>query len=188
MIETKEILKYLRTYSGVEDENLLALIEDVTAKAYAQIQPQTIYKVFACQVYEDAVEIEGITFHSKHLADNLRGCREAVVFAATLGTQADRLLRTAKVEGSARLMVCQAVLAAMIEEVCDTLEKQIKAAHHCTLRQRYSPGYYDLALESQKDFFKLIDITKRIGVTLNDAMLMIPSKSVTAFIGMEHED
>ena len=79
----------------------------------------------------------------------------------------------------------QAVLAAMVEEVCDTLEVQIQAAHHCTLRRRYSPGYYDLKLESQKDFFKLIDITKRIGVTLSDSLLMIPSKSVTAFIGVE---
>ena len=62
----------------------------------------------------------------------------------------------------------------MVEEVCDELEEQIQQAHHCRLRRRYSPGYFDLALESQKDFFDLMQITKRIGVTLSENMLMNP--------------
>lgn len=188
MIETKEVLRYLRTYSGVEDDSLRALIESCTAKAYETIQPKTIYEIFPCRVSDTAVEIEGVSFQSTRLAQNLSGCENVVAFAATLGTEADKLLRMAKALGTAETLVFQAVLAAMIEEVCDTLEQQIKQAHHCQLRQRYSPGYFDLKLESQKDFFALMDITKRIGVTLCDTMLMIPSKSVTAFIGVEYED
>ena len=188
MIETKEVLRYLRTYSGVQDEELLQRIERCTAAAYQTIHPKTIYEIFECTPDDDGAFIGGIRFESKRLAANLAGCRQVIAFAATLGTQADTLLRTAKAEGAAQLMICQAVLAAMVEEVCDNLEAQIKQTHHMHLRQRYSPGYFDLALESQKDFFNLMDITKRIGVTLSDTMLMIPSKSVTAFIGVDYED
>ena len=188
MIEKAEVLRYLRTNSAVEDANLLALIDSCTEIAYAAVQPKTIYRIFPCEMTESEVVIGGIPFHSRRLAQNLAGCKEVVAFAATLGTQGDALLRAAKAESTAKLMVFQAVLAAMVEEVCDNLEKEICTAHRCRLRRRYSPGYYDLALESQKDFFRLMDITKRIGVTLSDNMLMIPSKSVTAFIGVENED
>lgn len=188
MIETKEVLKYLRTASGVEDAALLSLIEQCKQTAYEAVKPRTIYEIFPCTVGETYTEIAGIRFESTRLADNLRGCKRVAVFAATLGTGADRLLRSAGATSTAEVMVYQAVFAAMVEEVCDNLEENIKAAHHCELRQRYSPGYFDLKLETQKDFFKLIDITKRIGVTLSENMLMIPSKSVTAFIGVENED
>ena len=188
MIETKEVLKYLRTASGVEDAALFALIEQCKQTAYATVEPRTIYEIFPCTVGETFTKIAGIRIESRRLADNLRGCKKAVVFAATLGTEADRILRSAGAESTAAVMVYQAIFAAMVEEVCDDLEQSIKTALHCNLRKRYSPGYYDLKLETQKDFFKLIDITKRIGVTLSENMLMIPSKSVTAFIGVENED
>ena len=49
---------------------------------------------------------------------------------------------------------------------------------------RYSPGYGDLSLESQKQVFALLNPPKYIGVTLNDSLLMSPSKSVTGIIGI----
>ena len=186
MISRKDVLKYLRTSSTVEDERLFELIQKYTLRAY-EIKPKTIFEIFPIEIIGNTLKISGIDFTGSRLAQNLDGCKKAVVFAATLGTQADTLLRKAQSEGTADVMVCQAVLAARIEEVCDNLEKEIKASQGVELRRRYSPGYYDLKLESQKDFFKLIDITKRIGVTLSDNMLMIPSKSVTAFIGIENE-
>lgn len=188
MIERKEVLKYLRTWSAVEDERLLALIDACTQEAYQTVKPKTMYRIVPCKVGANGVTVEGIPFESKRLAAHLKGCRYVAIFAATLGTESDRLLRAAKSEGTAQLMIYQAVLAAITEEVCDNAQSQIAAAEHCRLRSRYSPGYYDLKLETQKQFFELMDITKRIGVTLSESMLMIPSKSVTAFIGVENED
>ena len=188
MIDKKEVLRYLRTYSGVEDPALHALIDNCISKAYACVKPKTIYQIFECFADEDGGTVEGLRFESRRLAQTLSGCRRLVAIAATLGTEADRLLRTAKAESAAELMIYQAVLAAMTEEVCDELEKTIVAETGFRLRKRYSPGYFDLALTSQKDFFELMDITKRIGITLTDTMLMVPSKSVTALIGIEDEN
>ena len=44
--------------------------------------------------------------------------------------------------------------------------------------------YGDLPLEAQRDVFALLNPEKRIGVTLNDGLLMSPSKSVTAIAGI----
>ena len=56
------------------------------------------------------------------------------------------------------------------------------------LLSRYSPGYGDLALESQREFFRVLNVTKTIGVSLTEGCLMVPTKSVTAFIGMSKTD
>ena len=97
-----------------------------------------------------------------------------------------RLLRTYTSNDITRTMVLQACLASKIEEVCDGIEDELKA-HGMTLRMRYSPGYFDLDIKENKKFFELMDITKRIGLTLTDTYQMVPSKSVTAFIGIEND-
>ena len=50
-------------------------------------------------------------------------------------------------------------------------------------RPRFSPGYGDVDLAVQKDFFRLLPCT-RIGLTLMDTLIMSPEKSVTAFVGI----
>ncbi|MBR7060593.1 MAG: hypothetical protein IKI34_02545 [Eubacterium sp.] len=76
--------------------------------------------------------------------------------------------------------------AQKIEEVCDNLENEIIAQFGVSLRQRYSPGYFDLDISEQKKVFALLELTKRIGLTLTDSCEMLPAKSVTAFIGIEN--
>lgn len=52
------------------------------------------------------------------------------------------------------------------------------------LKIRFSPGYGDFSLEHQKDFFRLLQLEKNLGMSLNSALLMSPSKSITAVIGV----
>lgn len=183
-MERKEILRYLNTRSTVTDERLFEIIDNCSARAYETVSPKTLRRIYECEVRKDGVSVGGFFFKSERLAQNMNGCRRVVLFAATLGTQADRLLREAASQSAAETAVCQAVLAAMIEEVCDNLEAEIKSEYGFSLRRRYSPGYFDLDISNQTKIFKLLDITKRIGVTLSDTMQMLPTKSVTAFIGI----
>ena len=80
----------------------------------------------------------------------------------------------------------QACLASKIEEVCDHLE-EILTADGMKLRQRYSPGYFDLDIEENRKIFEMLELTKRIGLTLTDTCQMVPTKSVTAIIGIEND-
>lgn len=185
-MDTKEILRYLRTNSRVDDERLLGLIDDCCREVNSCVRPKTIHRIFDCEVTENSVIIGDFIFSSKRLAQNMAGCKKVCLFGATLGTECDRLLRTYTSSDIARTTVLQACLASKIEEICDSLEDELRAQGY-SLRQRYSPGYFDLDITENKKLFELMDITKRIGLTITDTCQMVPSKSVTAFIGIEND-
>ena len=183
----QEILRYLRTNSKVQDEALLKLIDDAMEEVNRTVKPKSIYRIFDCRVTEEALIIENFEFKSRRLAENLKGCTRVALLGATLGTEGDRLLRTYSSEG-ARLVIMQAVLASKIEEICDAVQENIETENKIKTRQRYSPGYFDLDISEQKKIFALLDITNRCGITLTDTCQMIPTKSVTAFTGIDYED
>ena len=82
--------------------------------------------------------------------------------------------------------ILQATGAMFIEEVVDVTNSEIKkiaAEQGLKTKPRYSPGYGDVPLQVQKDFFRLLPCT-RIGLTLMDTLIMAPEKSVTAFVGI----
>lgn len=181
-----EILRYLRTSSKTDDERLLSLIEKCCDEVNACVEPKTLHRIFDCAVTDDSLIIGETVFRSRRLADTIKGCKRVCIFGATLGTECDRLIRTYSATDIAKSMVLQACLASKIEEVCDSLEDTLKA-EGMHLRQRYSPGYFDLDITENKKVFELLDLTKRIGLTLTDTCQMVPTKSVTAIIGIEND-
>ena len=118
-----------------------------------------------------------------------RGEREIRRFAADLRALADAYAAHSGRTFS-RALALQACAAAMVEEVCDEVNDEIRHralsdGFHC--HPRFSPGYGDLHLEYQKVIFSLINLPKTIGLTLNSSLLMTPFKSVTALIGLAPE-
>jgi hypothetical protein len=180
-----EILRYMRTNSKTQDEKILALVDEAMALIESNAQPKTLYRIFDCTVTEDELKIGDFSFKSQRLAENLKGCKRVVIFGATLGVQCDRLIKINTASNIALAMALQASSASKIEEVCDSLEQSIIDQHGVTLRQRYSPGYFDLDITEQKKIFTLLELTKRIGLSLTDTCEMVPTKSVTAFIGID---
>lgn len=186
LMNKAEILRYLRTSSKTDDERLLSLIDDCCAEVNECVKPKTLHRIFDCEVTDDSLIIGDIVFSSKRLAGTIKGCKRVCIFGATLGTECDRLLRTYGATDVTRAMVLQACLASKIEEVCDSLEDNLKA-EGMALRQRYSPGYFDLDINENKKIFEMLELTKRIGLTLTETCQMVPTKSVTAIIGIEND-
>ncbi|MDD6276727.1 MAG: vitamin B12 dependent-methionine synthase activation domain-containing protein [Clostridia bacterium] len=184
-MDKAEILRYLRTSSKIEDENVLRLVESCMDEINSTVRPKSIYRIFDCKVTESEVILDSAVFKSKRLAETVKGCNRVCIMGATLGIQGDRLLNLYAETEIARAAVMQSALASKIEEVCDSVEDDLRS-QGLVLRQRYSPGYFDLDISQQRDIFSLIDITKRIGVTLTDTFQMIPTKSVTAIIGIDN--
>ena len=180
-----EVLRYLRTNSRTQDEGILSLVDRAMEQVERTATPRTLYRIYDCCVTDDGVRIGDRFFRSKRLADNMAGCSRVVVFGATLGTGIDRIIKANSATDMAMAMALQAAAASKIEEICDDLEQQIITKHGVTLRQRYSPGYFDLDISQQRDLFSLLELTKRIGLTLTDTCEMVPTKSVTAFIGID---
>lgn len=180
----KEVLRYLG-YRGVSaDEQTAFIIDEVYQGLLKAIQPKYIYKEYDFYRSDDSIIIENIEFKSKKLLFHLKDSSTVVLFGATVGTGADMLARRYSVSDTARAAVTHAVAASLIENLCDQACEEIKMSLGGIHRPRFSPGYGDLELSTQKDFFKLLDISRRLGVTLSDGCIMTPTKSVTAFIGI----
>ena len=128
---------------------------------------------------------------SRSLAKNLQGCSEVILFAATIGEGADLLARKYGRINVAKAVVMQAAAAAMIEAFCDEENEKLRAEaaeKGLYLRPRFSPGYGDFSLNHQRDFARVLEMQKTVGITLTESLLMLPSKSVTAVIGVSKQD
>ncbi|MDR1766330.1 MAG: hypothetical protein LBR77_09710 [Lachnospiraceae bacterium] len=124
---------------------------------------------------------------SPKLAAHLAGCHSVVLFAVTLGLGVDHLIRRYSKVQMSKAAVMQAASAALVEEVCDQVNALVadeEAAKGNVTVSRYSPGYGDFTLENQVRLTAILDTGRRIGVKLNESLLMSPSKSVTAVIGV----
>ena len=140
---------------------------------------------FSAKKTENGLDLGFARTNSRDLAKNLDGCEHAVVFCATVGHGIDRLIRKYSVVSPAKAVVLQGLGAERIEALCDLFCAELEA-NGSTTRPRFSPGYGDLSLELQRDIFRLLDCQRQIGVTLGDSLLMSPSKSVTAIIGVTY--
>ena len=110
---------------------------------------------------------------------------DRVLFGATLGSDVDVLIRKESRRHVAKAAILQAAAAALIEEYCDECQRMINLKLNeegkGTLK-RFSPGYGDFGLENQREIFSKLQLPKKIGLTLTDSLLMVPTKSVTAIM------
>ena len=184
-INRREILRYM----GCKDssDELEALINRAISLSEGKLSYKVCYSEFPLEITDSKCSLGFARADSRDLAKCLTGCEKALVFAATVGLELDRLiLRYGRIEPSLALCL-QALGAERIEALCDAFCDEMKArfaAEGKKMRPRFSAGYGDLPLSLQKDIFASLECEKRIGLTLNDSLLMSPTKSVTAIIGI----
>ena len=179
----KEILRYAQC-SGAGEEILLAL-NACKSEALGAIDYKVCYCELSVSTNEDLCDFGIFSVRSKNLSKNLCGCSRAIVFAASIGIELDRLIAKYSRLAPSRALLFQAIGTERVEALCDTFCKDIAKEYGVSVKPRFSPGYGDLPLDTQKSIFALLDAQRKIGVTLNDSLLMSPSKSVTAFIGIK---
>ncbi len=115
----------------------------------------------------------------------LRECDQVVLLAATLGMEAENLIRRTAGRSMSEAVILDAAGSAAIESVCDNFCADLaETLAPRFVTDRFSPGYGDMPLADQHALFRVLDVTRRIGVCLSASGLMIPQKSVTALIGV----
>ena len=123
---------------------------------------------------------------SRDLDHHLRHCREGILYAVTLGPEADRLLRRWSAQSMAKAAVGQAVCAAWLDalcaDYCESLQQGLAQGEYLT--PPYSPGYGDWDLGAQPLVLDLLQAPKRLGLTLTAGGMLVPEKSVTALVGI----
>nr|WP_314460253.1 vitamin B12 dependent-methionine synthase activation domain-containing protein [uncultured Clostridium sp.] len=187
-ISRKEILRYLGYGNKEGDEQVSALIEEALEELLTAASPKSIYRSYPLTLLpENEIDFTVFRTKSRNLSKNLADCEEVILFAATLGTGVDVLLHKYTRLQMSKAVIMQAAAAAVIEEYCDGENRKLKQEYEAKglyLRPRFSPGYGDFSLECQKEITTVLETPKRIGIMLTESLLMTPSKSVTAVMGV----
>ena len=181
----REILRYAMC-GGCTEEKMLAFMEECIAEC--QKLASFSYRVSYCvlpvrALNEDSgeIDLDLMKITSRSLAGNLSGCEEVVVLAATVGPGIDRLIRKYTKLDPVKALFMQAIGAERVETLCnlfcDSYPKK--------LRPRFSPGFGDLPLTIQPEVLSITNARKNLSITLDEGFLMSPSKSVTAFVGVD---
>jgi hypothetical protein len=175
--DLREIARYLGYGSALPDSAVMERIH----LCLSQLQEVSSPRYVSRKMEKSALE-----FHSAELERHLAGCGEVFLFAATLGAQADTLLRRYAATDMSLAVVGQACAASLLENYCDEcmekLSDSLPGGQY--LRPRYSPGYGDFSLSFQRSMLDLLDAGRRIGLSLTGGNMLLPVKSVTAVIGI----
>ena len=181
----REILRYAGAKEP--DEALNALLDDCLKEAENVFSYSVCYGEFPVSICDGVVSLGFAETASHDLAKNLADCGSVFAFAATVGIGLDRLVARYSTLSPARALLLDAIGSERIETLCDTFNQFIRAekkAEGLFTKPRFSPGYGDLPLTFQKNIFSVLDCPRKIGLSLNNSLLMSPSKSVTALIGV----
>ena len=169
-IDVNEVWRYCGCREIPSEGELVNLMDEVLSE-YGNIARGKVCFVRAPHLPFDS--------DSKGLAKVIAGSDEVIVFAATVGLEFDRIIGRFKRTSPSKALILQALGAERVEALCDLFCSGFEGR-----TARYSPGYGDMPLESQKDVFALLQCESKIGISLNSSLLMTPSKSVTAIFGL----
>ena len=180
--DKKEAFRYMGCKGDSHNKELEEIYLDCLEEFRKIASYKAVYRETPITVYDGAVDFGFCRIENENLCKNLRGCKRAVVFAATAGLGADRLIMKYSKISPAEAMVCDCIASSAIEVWCDEVNE--KCAGERKTKPRFSPGYGGVSLECQKDILAFLDAERKLGITLNDSLMMTPVKSVTAFVGI----
>lgn len=186
-IDAAEVRRYagLNKAKNFDEKN----ISEACEEALIFLQTRGIWKIYDydCEnkfvLSEPKFEIVGDS-----IAKHLNGCEKVICMAVTVGEKIEQEV-TKKFQSGEYVssILLDAAATAAVEQAADSLEKTIAlktSKDGYKMRWRYSPGYGDWDLSQQKNFFEIIG-AEEIRMSLSEAMMLIPRKSVTAIIGLE---
>ena len=108
---------------------------------------------------------------------------DVVFLCGTIGAEFDAWQRRLSVTSAADALLSQQIGLDAVEKVMDDLEKRLRSEVEVEgkkLKPRRSPGYGDLPLALSRTILDELDAPRKIGVSVTDSHLLVPSKSVTA--------
>lgn len=185
-LDTGEVLRYLGVKEDPEGAMARA-VQDEAAGLLRAVRPRYVYRLFPLERGRSGVILQGsgVTLPGRLAGRMLARCSQAALLACTLGAGFEARLRAVQARDMARAVILDACGSALVEAGCDRLEREI--AGRCPgryLTDRFSPGYGDLPLQTQDAICTALDAGRRLGVQVTGSLLMNPSKSVTAVIGL----
>ena len=185
-IREEEALRYLGA-KGRADDATVALLKSAAARLEGCADPRHTALRVPLKAEGSLVSFGPFTADCPALATHIAHCKEASLFAATLGAEVDRAMARFMKLDVALAFAMQAAAASALECYCDDVCASLSAQcerEGLYLRPRFSPGYSGFSIEHQTDLLRALDAGRRIGLSETDTHMLTPLKSVTAVVGV----
>lgn len=184
-----EILRYLGYHGQEYSVAMDALLHTCMEQMLRISVPKYLYRKFTLTDTPEGIRLDGtgVLLTGNDIRAHLGNAQEVYLLCATIGLAADREIRTKMISAPDEGVILDSCATAAIEQVADLAEQEVaalcrKAGKNTTWR--FSAGYGDLPLQIQGDIITAMDTYRKIGLAVTESMLMTPSKSVTAIIGV----
>ncbi|NMB44291.1 MAG: methionine synthase [Clostridiales bacterium] len=188
-INKDEVLRYLQYKSKDVDQGTQRLLEESISEIKELSELRYVYRIFNLDKDGTSINLENeILIESKDLTKLLKDSDKVAVLASTLGLAVENRIRYYSKSNLSKAVIFDSCATACIEALCDYVEEEIKGIakeDNCGITFRYSPGYGDVPISHQKDILRSLDAARLIGLTASDTSILLPRKSVTAFIGFD---
>ena len=164
-IPRAETLHYLSYHGSFLPEEILSDLARCETLMLRTARPRLVWRLFP--LLSDGT-LEGTDYRpaGEDIRAFLRTCGSVVLLAATLGSETESLIRRAAAARTADALILDAAGSAAIERVCDNFCADLAAALAPRfLTDRFSPGYGDMPLSDQHALFRVLDVSRRIGVS-----------------------
>lgn len=188
-VNRDEALRYLGYAGQITAPDLDARMDRLFALCERTSNPGFTYRIFPCDDRQGDIRVVGTTLvlTGADIYEHLKGARKVAVMAATAGLGNERELRRLSFENGLDAAIYGAAGSALVETVGDACNAQIveeARSQGLWCNWRYSPGYGDLPLSLQPGIVRVLQADKKLGITVTDSHLLLPAKSITAFVGL----
>ncbi|HIZ99968.1 MAG TPA: hypothetical protein H9801_00350 [Candidatus Collinsella stercoripullorum] len=194
-IDRAEMLRYLGYAGQTIEPDLARRIELVAEQTERDIAPRGVWQVFDLDA--DGADDRGLPcirlagtaarLTGRDIFRHLRAARRCAVLACTLGMESERRLRTLSGQSPLESALFDAACSAYVEAAVDRMDAEVgRAAAEAGLarNRRFSCGYGDCPIEAQDGIVAALNAGRLLGLTVTPTHLLLPTKSVTALIGL----
>lgn len=178
--------------TGPLDPRLLHQMERAADQIEKSASARYIYNVFELiREEEGPISLKGSSLRlpGKDIASLLKECSRCILLTVTIGGTVDRILRRAQISDMADAVLLDFCASSAAEDLCGRIHSDLEEEYEkkgLYLTDRFSPGYGDLPIGLQSEICRVLQTDKRLGLTVNSGNMLIPSKSITAVIGISH--
>jgi len=188
-LDEREILRTMGYHGSEIPAELESLIRRCIRQTLDTVQPRAVFRRFPIEKDTGGIHISGtdLIFPGTSIQKHLETSDEVWLVAITVGQETDKLIRTALSEMPEEGIILDSCAAAAVEAAADKVQEMLRETVEREgkfITSRFSPGYGDLPLTVQRNFLTVLDTSRKIGLSVTESFLMVPSKSVTAIIGI----
>ena len=158
-----------------------------TVRLLAEGQGSVRYYPYDSTTHTIIAESGNLSLTSDAICRHLAEAEEVAVMAVTIGNAVEKTIDSAFAAGEySHALLLDAAATTATEACADWLNRTVTAeARRRGLYTafRFSPGYGDWDITVQDDIVRLSE-GNSIGITVTESSMLLPRKSVTAFVGI----